>query len=513
MSKQAVAPLCKEAPEDTSDMGLAALSPKDALDEDSGDLAMQLQGSSKAQAPCNRAEDAGKGAAGALAAKAATDEEEAKIAIELSRLFECDAAEEDEIVLEGDDDVVEDGYEAAAAEQLAGEDDEILFEDEDEAGFSEALPGDEKDEGGDGPGGGEGDGGQGVEDVGSEAESDASSSSSSSSAAPPATTDGTSLLDLVANAGQAPASAAWRVPGEGGRGDEDAGSDTESDASSSSSSSSAAPGAISDGTSLLDLVSTAGGPDPAPAARRVPAANGSGPHSAAERALEIKLTADLGRLPKTGRQRAGRFRQLSQWVRGKGTSEGFAGTKLSKAQVEALLSRVSKRLGGLPVPPAVAASAGVQGAGLRSKAANGQVSVGVGKHAPKGALVPSDRKPDSCNRPGFAVPRHRDLPPPGRSSLSGGRRRPAGRGGPHGSVSFEEDADALARVFGIVSHRYNDLWFENPGQHVACNWCGDEFSQACGRLQGADGRSQFAQNQFVCHPCLQTAGEMELEGE
>lgn len=54
----------------------------------------------------------------------------------------------------------------------------------------------------------------------------------------------------------------------------------------------------------------------------------------------------------------------------------------------------------------------------------------------------------------------------------------------------------------ITNFKFDDLWYTNPGQSIACTYCEGEFEQADGKLVGAPGRSQFAQCDFVCHTCF-----------
>merc|ERR1711879_29566 len=58
-----------------------------------------------------------------------------------------------------------------------------------------------------------------------------------------------------------------------------------------------------------------------------------------------------------------------------------------------------------------------------------------------------------------------------------------------------------------VSYRGEDLWYTNPGQQVQCSWCEIAYPQAGGQLLGAESRSVFAQNDFVCHCCLLSCSE------
>lgn len=439
--------------DDSSSSSSSSSSEDEAEDRADGQAGGEVQGGS------SEAAEADGGNTDAFDQEAAAeaeeeDEEEAKIEREITRLFEGDGDGDREIEFAaedatGDGEVefaAEDGYEAVAGEGPTGEQEIQFAEDEAEEACQDGL--DELVEG---------------DEKGQESEAE-----------------------------------------ETGGDEETAGeadSDAESDASSSSSSSSAAAPELPDGASLLDLIANASGDAATSAPCSAQAEAPKGPQlGPTERGLEIKFLGDLRKLPKGGAQRANRFRQLAQWLRSKAT-EGLSGVKLVPVQVEGLLARVSGQLGNLPVPPA--AVPGALGGSRRSKAAHSQACLGVTRQ-------PAKEAPDSSRRPGFAVPLHRDLPPPKRSSLSsrGGSHPPVRR-----SVSFEEERRTLVQVFDVVSHRYEDLWFMNPGQQIVCNWCGEEFAQACGILQGEEGRSQFAQSMFVCHPCLQMDGEVQSEDD
>ncbi|CAE8588103.1 unnamed protein product [Polarella glacialis] len=107
-----------------------------------------------------------------------------------------------------------------------------------------------------------------------------------------------------------------------------------------------------------------------------------------------------------------------------------------------------------------------------------------------------------------AVPQHRSAPYPAQSSLKrNGSLKQEARGElgisfVRGS-SFLDDVDKIAclAVIPVESHRGLDLWFQSPGQTVQCGWCEEHLPQAQGRLLGGEGRSQFAQTDFVCHHC------------
>lgn len=47
----------------------------------------------------------------------------------------------------------------------------------------------------------------------------------------------------------------------------------------------------------------------------------------------------------------------------------------------------------------------------------------------------------------------------------------------------------------------DELWFQSPGALVFCDQCKMQVHQGHGSLQGSPGRSQFAQNMFICNAC------------
>jgi len=50
---------------------------------------------------------------------------------------------------------------------------------------------------------------------------------------------------------------------------------------------------------------------------------------------------------------------------------------------------------------------------------------------------------------------------------------------------------------------YGDiLWYTAPGAMVFCDTCDKQVPQSLGQLSGSPGKSQFAQNQFVCSDCV-----------
>merc|ERR1711959_879357 len=98
------------------------------------------------------------------------------------------------------------------------------------------------------------------------------------------------------------------------------------------------------------------------------------------------------------------------------------------------------------------------------------------------------------------MPRHRDmLAGPSRLRV---RRQSSRRMRQTGGLSFL-DGGSIESVVMVKSHCEEDLWYINPGQRVACTWCGEVGPQLGGRLQGAPGRPAFAQREFVCRACLE----------
>jgi len=255
-----------------------------------------------------------------------------------------------------------------------------------------------------------------------------------------------------------------------------------SDTSSSSSSSGAStavspkpgptPGDISDGSSLLELVALGAvgmeqDNSQAPAETLIPA----GPRArAGVLQLERKMLNDLQK----AKSPSSRFEQLKRWIWEKvdGTASGM---RLTTAEADALIKRMS--------------------AEVQSK----QVLVEQPR-TPKVVKTPKQVSKQS-------VPQHRELPFPVHSNLraSGIRKKLRKRSS---SVSFLARS-AMARIVKIANHRSEDLWYANPGLEVVCDWCRNDFVQAMGRLCGADGRSQFAQCEFVCLGCIEEYGDGE----
>jgi len=73
-------------------------------------------------------------------------------------------------------------------------------------------------------------------------------------------------------------------------------------------------------------------------------------------------------------------------------------------------------------------------------------------------------------------------------------------------IRFGEKTDD--KTTSIENYRYlgSQLWFIQPGSVVHCDECDRPVSQVQGSLQGAPGKSQFAQNKFVCSECLGLLG-------
>lgn len=240
----------------------------------------------------------------------------------------------------------------------------------------------------------------------------------------------------------------------------EAGSDASS--SSTSSESDAEPPGISDATSLFDLVSNLGSiasETPVPLPTR---------DDGILTELQLQLTADLRKVP-AGTMRSMRFDQLVHLTWKKAREE-----QLPSDKVEAVLARVSQIFGFTP--------------------------------APKQSL--SQTQPEK--KGSDAVPLHRELGTPKRSSLKhvdeDDEVLPR-------KVFFYRDPLRLQKVSDIKSYRDDfSLWYQNAGQEIVCSWCENTFPQVGGRMLGAEeGRSQFAQNDFLCHECFAEHGE-DCEG-
>lgn len=252
----------------------------------------------------------------------------------------------------------------------------------------------------------------------------------------------------------------------------------DSDSSSSSTDSTSASSgkaakAISDSSSLLDLLG--GGSDLSVGdAAAAPQAQGKEAEtsSAAER-LERKLVSDLAKLgPK---KRAVRVAQLSKWLWDRLEASLLPSGLEEAHEVEALIARIA----GEP-------DAGEPDADI-----------------PQPSTPPhrkGKRKTEEVVQRQFSEPSHREpLSEPLWPILS---HYPQHSGY---SISFAKKK-ALCKTTPVESFRAEDLWFQNPGQSVCCEWCEDSVPQSFGSLQGAEGRSTSAQCEFVCFTCIQTYG-------
>ena len=70
-----------------------------------------------------------------------------------------------------------------------------------------------------------------------------------------------------------------------------------------------------------------------------------------------------------------------------------------------------------------------------------------------------------------------------------------------------DDPTGLKELIHVENFRFHSLWYHNPGAAVQCGWCQRDWPQAFGKLHGEEGRSQFAQTDFVCNECLLAAEE------
>jgi len=90
---------------------------------------------------------------------------------------------------------------------------------------------------------------------------------------------------------------------------------------------------------------------------------------------------------------------------------------------------------------------------------------------------------------------HRHLGQPAKSAL---KRRGAPR---NHSRRIQYNAVLLTENAVLSYRSETDLWFQMPGSTVVCDHCDRSVSQGQGSLQGAAGRSQFAQLEFLCMDC------------
>jgi len=100
---------------------------------------------------------------------------------------------------------------------------------------------------------------------------------------------------------------------------------------------------------------------------------------------------------------------------------------------------------------------------------------------------------------------HRKYPAPSKSKLrpmqaKWGAKNPC-------RISYPQDdagVDTGRSEIQVKSWRASgeSLWFQQPGAIVMCDDCGNTGPQTNGSLQGSEGKSQFAQNKFVCFECI-----------
>ena len=65
----------------------------------------------------------------------------------------------------------------------------------------------------------------------------------------------------------------------------------------------------------------------------------------------------------------------------------------------------------------------------------------------------------------------------------------------------------------VESHRTlgDVLWFQSPGAVVECDGCDHDVHQQQGCLVGKPGKSQFAQDQFLCYLCMGLSQRMQVQ--
>lgn len=243
--------------------------------------------------------------------------------------------------------------------------------------------------------------------------------------------------------------------------------DSDSSDSDSSDSTSASSGkavaAISDGSSLLDLLGSGSNPPLADAAYVPVVQDEEAEGSSPAELLEQKLTGDLAKLgPK---KRAARLAQLSKWLWERLRLSSLPSGLDDVHEVEALILR----LAGEP-----------------------------GEDVPQPSTPPRkvQHKSGGVARRPCAEPRHREPEQePLWPILSEHPQH-------HGLSARFAKKKALCEITPVQSFREEDLWFQNPGQFVSCDWCGNEVPQSFGNLQGAEGQSTFSQCEFVCFTCI-----------
>lgn len=114
---------------------------------------------------------------------------------------------------------------------------------------------------------------------------------------------------------------------------------------------------------------------------------------------------------------------------------------------------------------------------------------------PQGTELPVT-PPDHGPQPGQDLTNHRKGVQPGRSIL---KRRGAPR---NVQKRISHVSRAEERPVNNFRGYLDQLWFVAPGAVVSCDGCHMEVPQSMGCLQGAPGRSQFAQLTFLCTTCM-----------
>jgi hypothetical protein len=61
--------------------------------------------------------------------------------------------------------------------------------------------------------------------------------------------------------------------------------------------------------------------------------------------------------------------------------------------------------------------------------------------------------------------------------------------------------DAVIYNIEFFRHLGEALWLQKPGSMVKCDYCEADVAQTQGVMQGAEGRSRFAQESFACSGC------------
>lgn len=206
--------------------------------------------------------------------------------------------------------------------------------------------------------------------------------------------------------------------------------------------------------------------------------------------LEQKLLARLVKV-KSGHDRCVQFEQVSKWIKEKATSSmAVCGIMLSVAGAEAMLHRLRTACAedvnmfdqSSPSPPRRSLSPGTCGPAPKTPSRRSL--------SPDACWPTPKTPPELSGGGGVTSPQHR-VPTPSKSNMRERRKRTRSE-----RVSF--DACKLAC---IESHKQSDLWVRAPGWMVTCDHCRSEMPQHGGKLQGAEGRPQFAQPEFVCHRC------------